>query len=105
MPPARDASHVAPHPVVLAGGPAWAIDGPARRRPRPVNATQPKVPDSGKQKTQTNKHLLLVNAHTGKGVSRSPTVAGNRPDKKRAAEGAIAYPANATLDKDTGLQG
>ena len=34
-----------------------------------------------------------------------PTVAGKKHDKKAADEGEIAYPTNATLDKDTGFQG
>ena len=38
-------------------------------------------------------------------VYRGPTVAGKTHDKKAADEAAIAYPLNATLDKDTGFQG
>jgi Helix-turn-helix of DDE superfamily endonuclease/DDE superfamily endonuclease len=105
MQPARDASHVAHHPFALEGGPDLAIDGTERRRQRPVNASQQKEHYSGKKKTHTDKNLLLVNAHTGKVVYLSPTVAGKRHDKKMADEVAIAYPANATLDKDTGFQG
>jgi hypothetical protein len=105
MQPARDASHVAHHPLALAGGPDWALDGTARRRQRPVNATQPKEHYSGKKKTQTDKNLLLVNAHTGKVVYLSPTVAGKRHDKKMADEVTIAYPTNAPLTKATGFQG
>jgi hypothetical protein len=103
--PARDASRVAPHPRALDGGPDLAIDGTDCRRQRPVDATQQKEHYSGKKKPHTVKNLLLVNAHTGKVVYLRPTVAGKRHDKKMADEVAIAYPANATLDKDTGLQG
>ncbi|MEJ7618387.1 MAG: hypothetical protein WKF30_15800 [Pyrinomonadaceae bacterium] len=35
----------------------------------------------------------------------SPTVEGKKHDSKAATEAAIAYPAHATLDKDTGFQG
>jgi hypothetical protein len=38
-------------------------------------------------------------------VYLSPTVAGKTHDKKAADEAALAYPLNATLDKDTGFQG
>ncbi len=33
------------------------------------------------------------------------TVEGKKHDSRAAKEAAIAYPANATLDKDTGFQG
>lgn len=103
--PARDASRMAPHHLALEGGPDWAMDGPERRRQRPADATKPKAPDSGKQKTPTDTNLWLVNEHTGTVVSRSPTVAGHMHDKKRADEAAIMSPANATLDQDTGFPG
>ena len=105
MKPERDASRLAHHPLALAGGPAVALDGPERRRQRPADATKPKAHDSGKKKTHTDKNLLLVNEHTRKVVSLSPTVAGHRHDKKLADEAAIVYPTNATLDTDTGFQG
>jgi len=38
-------------------------------------------------------------------VYLGPTVAGKMHDKKAADEAQIAYPVNATLDKDTGFQG
>jgi hypothetical protein len=53
----------------------------------------------------TDKNSILINEHTGKVVSLGPTVPGKKPDKKAADEDQIAYPVNATLDKDTGLQG
>ena len=46
-----------------------------------------------------------MNEHTDKVISLGPTVAGKKHDKKAAAEEEIAYPTNATLDKDTGFQG
>ena len=35
----------------------------------------------------------------------SPTVPGKTHDKKATDEAQVAYPTNATLDKDTGFQG
>jgi hypothetical protein len=66
--PARAASRMAHHHLALAGEPDGAMDGPARRRPRPADATTHKAHDRGKKKPQTDKHRWLVNAHTGKGV-------------------------------------
>jgi hypothetical protein len=82
-----------------------AIDGTERRRQRPTHAAQQQEPSSGKKKTHTDKHLLLVNEHTDTGIYLGPTVAGTKHDKKAADEGESAYPTNATLDKDTGFQG
>ena len=103
--PERDASRMAHHPLALEGGPDLAIDGTERRRQRPADATKQKAHYSGKKKTHTDKNLLLVNEHTGKVVYLSSTVAGHMHDKKMAAEAAVVYPTNATLDKDTGFQG
>ena len=46
-----------------------------------------------------------MNEHTGTVVSLGPTAAGKMHDKKAADEAPVGYPANATLDKDTGFQG
>jgi hypothetical protein len=105
MAPERDASRVATSPLALEGAPAGAIDGTERRRQRPTNAAQHQEQYSGKKKTHTDKNILLVNEHTTKVVYLGPTVAGKKHDKKAADEGEIAYPTNATLDKDTGFQG
>jgi DDE superfamily endonuclease len=103
--PERDASRVATSPLALEGAPDMAIDGTERRRQRPTNAAQPQEQYSGKKKTHTDKNLLLVNEHTDKVIYLGPTVAGTKHDKKAADEEEIAYPTNATLDKDTGFQG
>lgn len=105
MAPERDASRVATSPLALEGAPDMAIDGTERRRQRPTNATQQQEQYSGKKKTHTDKNLLLVNEHTAKVIYLGPTVAGKKHDKKAADEEEIAYPTNATLDKDTGFQG
>jgi hypothetical protein len=105
MAPERDASRVATSPLALEGAPAVALDGTERRRQRPVDPTTQQEHYSGKKKTHTDKHLLLVNEHTRKVVYLGPTIAGKKHDKKAADEDQIVYPVNATLDKDTGFQG
>jgi Helix-turn-helix of DDE superfamily endonuclease/DDE superfamily endonuclease len=105
MAPERDASRVATSPLALAGAPAEALDGTERRRQRPTDACQQTAHYSGKKKAHTDKNLLLVNEYTSKVVYLGPTVAGKTHDKKAADEAQIAYPVNATLDKDTGFQG
>lgn len=105
MAPERDASRVATSPLALEGAPAVALDGTERRRQRPGDPTKQQEHYSGKKKTHTDKNLLLVNEHTRKVIYLGPTIAGKRHDKKAADEDQIAYPVNATLDKDTGFQG
>ncbi len=105
MAPERDASRVATSPLALEGAPAGALDGTERRRQRPTDAYQQTAHDSGKKKTHTEKNLLLVNEYTSKVVYLGPTVAGKMHDKQAADEAQIAYPVNATRDKDTGFQG
>jgi hypothetical protein len=105
MAPEREASRVASSPLALEGAPALAIDGTERRRQRPQDAVRQQEHYSGKKKTHTDKNLLLVNEMTGKVVYLGPTEPGKKHDKKAADEAQIAYPPNATLDKDTGFQG
>ena len=102
---ARLASRVATSPLALDGAPAGALDGTERRRQRPTDAQRHKEHYSGKKKTHTDKNILLVNETTSKVVYLGPTLAGKTHDKKAADEAQIAYPVNATLDKDTGFQG
>ena len=47
----------------------------------------------------------MVNANTKKVVDLSPTVPGKTHDKKATDDAQVAYPTNATLYKDPGLQG
>ena len=103
--PARDASRLATRPLALAGAPATALDGTARRRQRPTDAQLPQEHYRGQQKAHTDKNLLLVTEITNKVIDLGPTIAGRTHDKKAADEAKIASPTNATLDKDTGLQG
>ena len=105
MQPARDARHVAVHPLTWEGAPALAIDGTERRRQRPVDPVKQREHSSGTKKTHTDKNILLVNETTGKMVYLGPTEPGKTHDKQAADQGQIAYPVNTTLDKDTGFQG
>ena len=103
--PERDASRVATSPLALEGAPEGVLDGPERRRQRPTDAARHKGLYSGKKKTYTDKNLGLVNAHTTTVVYLGPTVAGTTHDKQAADAAQMCYPTNATLGKDTGLQG
>jgi hypothetical protein len=103
--PERDASRVAPSPLLREGAPAGALDGTERRRQRPTEATKQTAHSSGKKKTHTDKNVLLINEYTSQVVYLSPTVAGSTPAKKAADEADLVYPVNSTLDKDTGFQG
>jgi hypothetical protein len=103
--PERDASRLATSPLALEGAPAMALDGTERRRQRPTDARLQQEHYSGKKKAHTDKNLLLVNETTSKVVYLSPTITGRTHDKKAVDEARIAYPTNATLDKDTGFQG
>ena len=105
MQPERDASRVAVPLLTLEGPPQWAMDGTERRRQRPTAPGLHREHSSGTKKTHTDKHIVLINEHTGKVVYLSPTVPGKTHDKQAAEAAAIVSPANATLDKDTGFQG
>ena len=103
--PERDGSAVAAAVETSAGGPNLSLDGTERRVQRPVNPVQQREKYSGKKKTHTEKNVVLVNEHTQRVVSLSPTVAGKTHDKKLAQASQSSYPAQATLTKDTGFQG
>ena len=103
--PERDATRVAVSPLALAGGPNLQVDGTERRRQRPTDDAQQKEHSSGKKKAHTDKNILMVHANTKNVVYLSPTVPGKTHDKKATDEAQVAYPTNATLDKDTGFQG
>jgi hypothetical protein len=96
---------VAPSPLALAGASKGVRDGTERRRQRPTDAAQPKEPESGKKQTPTAKPLVLVNEPTTKEISLGPTVVGNTHDKQAADGAQRCDPPNATLGKNTGVQG
>src|SRR6516162_787608 len=64
--PERDASQVTHSPLAWEGTPDLAIDGTERRRQRPTDTAEQKAHYSGKQKTHTDKNLVLVNETTSK---------------------------------------
>lgn len=105
MKPERDASLVSTHLATAEGGANLAIDGTERRLQRPTDPIKQREKYSGKKKVHTDKNILLVNENTQRVVYLSPTVEGKKHDKKATEEAQIAYPANATLSKDTGFQG
>jgi len=105
MKPERAARFVATNAETIEGGANLAIDGTERRLQRPTDPLKQREKYSGKKKAHTDKNLLLVNEHTRKVIYLSPTVEGNKHDSRLAKEVIISYPANATLDKDTGFQG
>ncbi len=105
MKPERDASLVATNPETAEGGANLAIDGTERRLQRPSDPIKQREKYSGKKKAHTDKNILLVNENTRRVIYLSPTVEGKKHDSRAAKEAAIAYPAHATLDKDTGFQG
>lgn len=104
MKPQRDGQLVGENPSTSEGGANLAIDGTERRRQRPTDPIKQRENYSGKKKAHTDKNILLVNENSKKVVYLSPTVEGKKHDKKAAEEAEISYPANATLDKDTGFQ-
>jgi len=105
MAPERDPQAVRDSPLVKEVASDLLIDGTERRRQRPKDAKKQADHYSGKKKAHMDKNILLANAHSRKVVYLSPTEIGKKHDKKIADENAIAYPAGATLGKDTGFQG
>ncbi len=105
MKPEREGRLVGTNLATGEGGPNLSLDGTERRLQRPTDPLKQGEKYSGKKKAHTDKNILLVNEHTKKVVYLSPTVEGKKHDKKATEEAAIAYPVNATLSKDTGLQG
>lgn len=105
MKPEREGKNVAETIEASEGGANLSLDASERELQRPVKREKQRAKYSGKKKTHTDKNLLLVNENTKKVVSLSPTVEGQKHDKKLADESHIKYPKNASLTKDTGFQG
>lgn len=103
--PERDGTAVVTSALAVEGTPDLALDGTERRRQRPQDPAAQKAHYSGKKKAHTDKNIVLINESTHKVVYLGPTEAGAKHDKKAADDAAIAYPAQATLDQDTGFQG
>jgi hypothetical protein len=84
---------------------ALISDGTDRRRQRPKNPEKQALPYSGKQKTHSDKNVVVVNAKTKRVGYVSQTYAGKMHDKKSVDTEPLRYPAGTTLYKDTGFQG
>jgi hypothetical protein len=81
------------------------IDGTDRRRQRPKNPTKQALHYSGKQKTHSDKNVVVVNAKTKRVGYLSQTYAGKVHDKKIVDTEPIRYPPGTILYQDTGFQG
>lgn len=103
--PERDPQAVVNNRLVNENAADLLIDGTERRRQRPKDAKKQEEHYSGKKKAHTDKNILLTNVQSRKVLYLSPTENGKKHDKKIADENNIAYPAGATLGKDTGFQG
>jgi hypothetical protein len=84
---------------------ALIIDGTDRRRQRPKNQAKQALHYSGKQKTHSDKNVVVVNAKTKRVGYLSQTYAGKIHDKKIVDSEPICYPPDTILYKDTGFQG
>ena len=105
MTPERDGTKVSSHPSVTEVAADLLLDGTERERQRPKDYEKQAEHYSGKQKTHTDKNILLVHEHTRKIVYLGPTCVGRIHDKKAADQANICYPPNATLTDDTGFLG
>jgi hypothetical protein len=85
--------------------PELIIDGTDRRRQRPKNQAKQALHYSGKQKTHSDKNVVVVNAKTKRVGYLSQTYAGKIHDKKIVDTEPIRYPPGTILYKDTGFQG
>ncbi len=103
--PERDPSQVAATPLLHDDTPDLVIDGTERRRQRPKDQERQKEHYSSKKKTHTDKNILLVQQTTGQVIYLGATLPGKTHDKKAADAAEITYPANTTLDQDSGFQG
>jgi len=81
------------------------IDGTDRRRQRPQSPEKQGEHYSGKQKTHSDKNVVVVNAKTKRVGYLSQTYAGKIHDKKIVDTEPIRYPPGTILYQDTGFQG
>ena len=103
--PSRVPDKFAPHEHRQQETAELSIDGTDRRRQRPKNPVQQALCYSGKQKTHSDKNVVVVNAKTKRVGYLSQTYAGKMPDKKIVDTEPIRYPPGTILYKDTGFQG
>jgi hypothetical protein len=67
------------------------IEGTERRRQRPKSPEKQAQHYSGKPKTQSDKHVVVVNAKTKRVGYLSQTYGGKTQDKKIAGQEALSY--------------
>lgn len=93
--PEREPHQFARHERTKQESPELIIDGTERRRQRPKSPQTQARHYSGKPKTHSDKHVVVVNAKTKRVGSLSLTYAGKTHDQKIVAQEAIAYPRDA----------
>lgn len=103
--PAREPRQFAQHERAKQEPQELIIDGTERRRQRPQSPAKQALSSSGKQKTPSDKKMVVVNAKTKRVGYLSQTYPGKTHDKKIADQEAIGYPREAILYQDTGFQG
>jgi len=103
--PTREPGHVARQERRHQEAGELMIDGTDRRRQRPKNQAKQALPYRGKQKTHSDKNVVVVNAKTKRVGYLSQTYAGKIQDKKIVAIEPIRYPLGPLLYKDTGFEG
>jgi Helix-turn-helix of DDE superfamily endonuclease/DDE superfamily endonuclease len=103
--PSREPEHFAKQERGYLEGVELMIDGTDRCRQRPKNKAKQALHYSGKQKTHSDKNVVVVNAKTKRVGYLSQTYAGKMHDKKIVDTEPIRYPAGTILYKDTGFQG
>jgi len=103
--PERDPTHFAQAQGTSGKAPRLIIDATERRRQRPKNPEKQALFYSGRKKKHCDKNVVIVNTRGKRIDYLSQTYPGKTHDKKIADEEGIAYPAEATLNKDTGFQG
>lgn len=103
--PERDPRRLARTERAKAEPPELILDGTERRRQRPKSPEKQGQHYSGKQKTHSDKNVVVVKAKTKRVGYLSQTYGGKTHDKKIADQEALVYPRDAILYKDTGFQG
>lgn len=83
----------------------FIIDGTERPIRRPTNQEKQRTHYSGKKKRHTVKNNVITDKNTRKIRALSPTVAGQKHDKKLADEHGMVFPPGSKLWRDTGFQG
>lgn len=103
--PPRVPSKFAPHERRHQEAAELISDGSDRHRQRPKNPAKQALPYRGKQKTQSDKNLVVVHAKTKRVGSLSQTYAGKRQDKKIVDTEPLRYPRGTIRYQDPGFQG